>query len=478
MVIGSDSLFIGKSKAGSEVRVPLNTLVLHGLIGGSTGTGKTRSIQVLAEQLIEDGISVLLADLKGDIGGFVEPNIDPNSKKRAAELKIDFIPKSFSTNFFSVNGSFIPFRLQLSQIDPILLSRILKLNDTQESNLRLCFAYASEKNLPLRDLIDLKNLLVMVSKDSTVAGASNSSIEVILRQLNISISEGMNELFGLPAIDLEDILKNKINVLNLSNYRSRSDMPAILMGFILYRLFHELPDVGSLPKPKIVLFIDEAHYLFSESNSSLVNLFVTILKQIRSKGVGVFFSTQNPEDIPQKILEQLGCKIQFALRAFTSKELSAIDGIAKAFPPTKMKLSDEIRNLEVGSAIVSALDEKGKPQEPLKTLVLPPRSSMGVPAEQKIIKTLDQTLLSKYSQITALERYEYSPTLQVKFAKPGSGSGVRGPWGGDDDVNYVRRETFRVNKQWNQMKLIGIFIIIIVIVLIIIALLIFAFLVK
>ena len=473
-----DSLLIGKSLDGKEVCIPLNTLVLHGLIGGSTGTGKTRSIQVLAEELNDEKITVLLADLKGDIGGFIEPNLDPSSKKRANDLKLNFKSNSFSTDFFSVNGSFIPLRLELEQIDPVLLSRILKLNDTQESNLRLAYSYAKEKNLPLRDFIDLKNLLVMISKDSTAAGASSSSIDVILMQITISISEGMNELFGEPSISSQDILNGKINVLNLSNYRSRSDMPAILMGFILYRLFQEFPDVGSLPKPKIVLFIDEAHYLFSGSNSSLINLFASILKQIRSKGIGVFFSTQNPQDIPQKILEQLGCKIQFALRAFTSKDLDAINGIAKAFPPTKMDLSAQIRNLEVGCAIIAPLDEKGKPLLPVKTQILPPRSSMGVPDNQKIIKTLDQTLLTKYSQTTALERYEYTPTLQIKFSgKSISGTGIRGPWGGEDDVNYVRRETFRVNKQWNRMKLIGVFIIVII-VLIIVILLIFAFLFK
>jgi DNA helicase HerA-like ATPase len=455
-----------------ETQLQLNTLTLHGLIGGSTGTGKSKAIQVIAERLNQEGIPVLLADLKGDMGGFIKPGISEIAKKRAKMLGENYSPAPFPTNFFSVSGKFIPFRIRLDEIDPILVGRVLRLNTTQESNLRLVFIYAREKGLPLRDLVDLKGILSNLSKGKHAPpGTSKTSINVILRQLSIAIGEGMNELFGEPSLELPDLLTPKINILNLGNWRKRSDFPAILMSFMLYRLFHELEDVGSVEKPKIVLFIDEAHYLFQKSSSNLQELFVTVLKQIRSKGVSVFLSSQNPEDIPEKVLEQLGCKIQFALRAFTEEELRDIRGIAKTFPPTKKyNLAQEIMGLKIAEAIVSPLGAKGRPIAPAKTAIYAPMSSMDVIPVSEISKSLDKDLLEKYSQVGELERYDFTEPLEnIRLGSRSSSYKEKA-----EAIRLSRKERRDAKKHWNRMKMIGAFVLAFLVLVIMALLVIFA----
>jgi hypothetical protein len=476
----SDNIFLGKALdkdriTAQDVVIPLRTLTLHGMIGGSTGTGKSRAIQLISEQLVEQGIPVLLADLKGDMSGFVRPGSGDKVKERAKAMKLPYSPKSFPTNFFSVSGSFVPLRIRLDEIDPSLLARVLGLNETQESNMKIAMLYAQAKELPVRDLVDLQNLLSHLSQNlENAPGISKSSIGVILRAIGIAVGDGMNELFGEPSISIQDLIVPKVNLINLSNWRKKSEMPSIMMGFILYRLFHELPDIGHVDKPKIVLFIDEAHYLFQDANPSLVNLFVTILKQIRSKGVSVFFCSQNPEDIPEKILEQLGCKIQFALRAFTKEEIADIRGIADAFPPTKMKIAEALQELKIGEAIASPLDEDGKPMSPVKVMVAPPRSFMDVVPDEEIEKTLDVLLMEKYCAIAQIERYDLSEPLKIKFVER------RSSWDAaqKEEAKYARKETYRVNRQWNVLKWIGIFIILAMVLGIIIFLLFIIFVLK
>jgi len=465
------SIRIGIGEDGSPVALPLRTLTLHGLIGGSTGTGKTRAIQVLAEKLVDESVPVLLADLKGDISGFIMPNDSPDSAERAKGMGLEFSPKSFSMFSFSVSDRFAPLRLDLDSIDPALFARILRLNATQESNLRVAFLYAKEKGLPVRDLTDLQEVLVYLAKNpDAVAGASASSIDVILRQVSIAIGEGMGGLFGEPCLRVEDLLSPRVNAINLSDWRKSSELPSILMAFILFRLFHELPDVGSLPKPKLVLFIDEAHYLFQGANPSLVELFTTILKQIRSKGVAVFLSSQNPEDIPEKVLEQLGCKIEFALRAFTAQEMEDVSGIARSFPPTKKyDLAKEILALRIGEAVVSPLGEDGRPLEPVKTMVEPPRSSMGVFSDEEIMRAQDCVLLGYYAQKAELERYD----LSVPFE--GFRIRRRDEWGAAraEAHRYEIKQARAVSRNWSRWKMVGLFLLaalaLIVIIILIIA---------
>lgn len=400
---------------GAEIRLPVKTLVLHGLVGGSTGTGKSRAVQLIAEQLEENGVPVFLADLKGDVSGFAFPNMSNAAAQRAKDMGIAFKPAAVETKYWSISDRFIRFRVRLSDIDPVLIARILRLNTTQESNLKMAFIYARQKELPLVDLVDLQNILAYLTKNpDAVAGGSTSSFGVVLRQVQIAVSEGLNEIFGEPAVDLQDILSGGVNVLNLSDWRKRSDLPSILMAFVINKLFNELPDVGGVEKPKLIIFIDEAHYLFQDANPSLINLFITILKQIRSKGIGVFLSSQNPEDIPEKILEQLGCKMEFALRAFTGDELKDIEGIAKAFPPSKSyDLEKELPMLGVGVAFFSPLSEKGVPMGPVKLMIYPPASEMDVMEDKQMKKKgMPAALVNKYNQSIEPERADLSTPLQ------------------------------------------------------------------
>jgi DNA helicase HerA-like ATPase len=456
-----------------DVYLPLNTMTMHGMIGGATGTGKSRAIQVLAEELMDKEIPVILADIKGDMSGFVRPSPNPKTVARAKKMGIEYSPKSFPTNFFSVSGDFIPFRISLEEVDPALLARVLHLNSTQEANMKIALIYARKKDLKIRNLVDLQEVLEYILENpEKVRGASKTSIRVVLRQISIAISDGINEMFGEPSISIEDLLKSRIHILNLSNWRKRIEMPSILMGFILAKLFNELPDIGHVEKPKVVLFIDEAHYLFQGANPSLVKLFVTILKQIRSKGVAVFYSSQNPEDIPEKILEQLGCKVMFALRAFTKEELEDIKGIANAFPPTKMKLAQVIRDLGVGEAIVSPLDEKGKPQDPLKTFISPPRSYMKVVPADEVKGTLDESLMEKYKVDLDLERIDLSEPLKLRYIKPSSSKARK------EARKYELKQQRMVRAQWKKLKMIGIFVLVVLFLIIIILLLLAAFVWK
>src|SRR3989338_500361 len=472
----TENIFIGKGLEKEkiidiEVNLPLKTLNLHGMVGGSTGTGKSRAIQVIVEKLAEQGIPVLLGDLKGDISGFAFPNNSEKALERAKKMKLSYTPEGFETNYWSVSQRFVPFRLRLSDIDPVLISRILKLNSTQESNLRISYLYAKAKDIALTDLIDLKNLLEFIEKTpGEIEGAHASSINIILRQVKIAIGEGMNEFFGEPAVQIEDLMQG-INVINLSDWRRRSDILAILMSFVIYRLFNELPDVGDVSKPKLIVFIDEAHYLFQDANPNLVNLIITILKQIRSKGVGVFFSSQNPEDIPEKILEQLGCKIEFALRAFTKNELADIRGIANAFPPSEeYDLEKEIPMLGNGIAFVSALDETGRPFNPVKTMIAPPRSFMDVASDEQVKSKINQTLLSKYYEKTEWRRTEFvgGPAIRKLPLER------RTYWDEStrQNIAHDKKVTRQVNQSWNRLKWVAIFLLFILLVVIIIVLLI------
>jgi DNA helicase HerA-like ATPase len=466
----SPSIIIGRRMEGERpsaepVSLPLRTLVMHGMIGGSTGTGKSRAIQLISEKLVEHGVPVILADLKGDISGFIRRNDSKKASERAASMGISFSPSVYPTDFFSISGRFIPFRIRLDSVDPTLLSRILKLNPTQESNLKMAMLYAKGKGLPVRDLADLQTILAYLSKNpGSAAGASPGSINVILRQVGIAMGEGMGSLFGEPQTEIADMLSPKVHILNLSDWRRSSELPSILMGFILYRLFQELDDVGAVDKPRAAIFIDEAHYLFQNANPSLVSLFTTILKQIRSKGVAVFFSTQNPEDLPEKVLEQLGCKIEFALRAFTKEELEDISGIAKSFPPTRMNLAKEIVALQIGEALVSPLDEGGRPLAPMKTMFAPPSSFMDVVPDDMIQKSLDPALMGKYRAKAEPERYELDSGLP-RFRVPGDNWHAINA----EAARYERKEAKMAGKSWSRLKWAGVFVLLALLLLVILA---------
>src|SRR3989338_8299382 len=383
-----------------SVILPLSSLNKHGLIAGSTGTGKSRALQLMAEVLASQGVSVFLSDVKGDVSGFAAPNDAEKVRERSEQLKIDFSPKTFSTNYWSLSNRFIPLRLNLSDVSPVLISKLLQLNPTQESHLSMIFIFAKEKQIIINDFSDLLEVSEFLKENPRESsGISPQSIDVILRKISVLLNEGIDSLFGEPARETADLLRPAtINVLNLSDVRKHADMLSIVMSFVLYKLFNELHDIGDTQKPKAVFFIDEAHYLFENANPSLVQLLVTILRQIRSKGIGVVFVTQNPNDIDDKILGLLGTKIQFAMRVFAADDVKDLKAIAGAFPKSDFyALSDELKTLAVGTGFVSALNPKGELLSPVKTVFFPPQSFMDVLPDETLLSATDTALVSKYS---------------------------------------------------------------------------------
>ena len=392
---------MGKPMNSMEVRLPLSSMNKHGLIAGSTGTGKSRALQLIAESLAEQGVSVFLSDVKGDVSGFFKPGSKARAASRAADLGVAFAPKRYRTNLWSLSSCFSPMRLCISDLSPVLVARLLSLNSTQESHLSMLFIFAKEKGLRHDDFSDIMGIAQYLKDNPREAsGISSQSMDVIIRKIAVMVDGGIDDLFGQPSIGLSDIMEpGAVNVLNLSDVRSRPELLGITLTFLLYKMFSELPDIGDTAKPKMVIFIDEAHYLFEGANPSLIELVVTMLRQIRSKGVGVFFVTQNAEDLGEKVLSLLGCKIQFAMRAFTEGEQKDLRAMAQGYPKSAFyDLQEEVKSLPVGTAFVSVLDMKGGLLPPVKTSFFPPKSFMDVPSDAEFSAAANKKLRAKYLQ--------------------------------------------------------------------------------
>lgn len=371
------------------VELPPRYLTRHGLIAGSTGSGKSRTMQVIAEQLADNGTYVFVSDVKGDASGFcVEGN--QHERNELAPYK----PHGIETNYWSLSDRFIPLRFSLDSVGSVLLSRLLSLNPTQESHLSLAFAYARKKEMQLRNFDDLLDVLdEMVEKKQR--GISQSSVNVIERKILAMQESGIDALFGKPSITLGDL--TGMNVLNLSDSR-KNMLVSIAPAFLLQLLFEKLPEVGDVDRPKYAIFFDEAHYLFKDSNKSLQDLMVTILKQIRSKGVSIFFVTQDVTDLPDDILSQLSTKIIFSQKVFTQKGNKRLKALAASFPKSKIDVMDEMKRLSPGVAVVSTLNEKGNQTEPKKVRMFAPATTMEVVDDETLLEASDPKLVEKYSR--------------------------------------------------------------------------------
>jgi hypothetical protein len=365
-------------------------LTRHGVIAGSTGTGKSRAMQILAEQLADAGVNVFVSDVKGDASGFCV-----QGKENERNELAPFEPHVLKANYWSISPSLSRLRFSLKDVGPVLLSRLLELNSTQESHLALAFSYARKQSRELNTTEDLLEILEdMVEKEAR--GISKSSVNVIERKLLFLQESGLDEMFGIPSIGLRDM--GGLNVLNLSESR-RNMLASIAPAFLLQKLFNELPEVGDVEKPEYAIFFDEAHYLFKDANKSLRDLIVTILKQIRSKGVSVFFVTQDVADLPDDVLSQLSTKIIFAQRIATAKGETALRALSKSFPKTdEIDLMEEFKALAPGVAIVTTLDEKGKQTKPDKVRMFAPATTMEVVDFKKLREEIDPVLLKKYAE--------------------------------------------------------------------------------
>src|SRR4051794_36178386 len=373
-----------------HIRIPLSMLNRHGLVAGATGTGKTKTLQLLAEQLSTAGVPVFAGDMKGDVSGLAAPG-DPESPagKRDAELGIDFKPEAYPVEFLSLGGigPGVPVRATVSDFGPQLLSKVLGANETQEQSLSLVFRFADEHGLPLLDLSDLRSLLQYLDSDKGKAeleglgGVSKQTIGVILRSLVQLEDGGGNEFFGEPQLVIADLIRTAedgrgvISCLELPAVQDKPALISTVLMWLLAELFEELPEVGDLPKPKLVFFFDEAHLLFADATKAFLASVATSVRMIRSKGVGVYFVTQTPKDIPADVLGQLGNRVQHALRAFTPDDAKALKATVSTFPKSDFyDLEELLPALGIGEAAVTILSETGVPTPVVHSKLPGPRS--------------------------------------------------------------------------------------------------------
>ena len=384
------------------VGIPLGMLNRHGLIAGATGTGKTKTLQVMAEQLSAAGVPVFLADVKGDVSGIAAPG-ESNSRidQRANDIGFDWVASGFPVEFLSLTGRLgAQLRATVSSFGPLLLAKVLGLNDTQTSVLTLVFKYCDDKGLPLLDFADLRTVLQYLSDAGSdelkdYGGMSKQTVGVLLREM-VSLEQlGASEFFGEPEFDLDDLLrttpdgKGVISALELSDVQDRPEAFSTFMMWMLARLYATLPEAGDLDKPRLVFFFDEAHLLFKDSSKEFRAQVEQVVRLIRSKGVGIFFVTQSPRDVPADILGQLGNRVQHALRAFTPDDEKALRSAARTFPKTNFyDVQATLTTLGTGEALVTVLRANGTPTPPFATRILPPASRMGPLTEQEMMARL------------------------------------------------------------------------------------------
>ncbi len=386
----NQSVFLGKS--GEPQSLALKYANRHGLISGATGTGKTVTLQIMAEGFSKAGVPVFAADVKGDLAGLSQPvEMKDFLSKRAKTVGLDpYTPAGFPVCLWDLNGKQgHPIRATVSEMGPLLLARLLDLNETQEGVLTLAFRLADDEGLLLLDLKDLRALLVTVAERAKELSAeyghvSRASVGAIQRRLLALEEQGAEEFFGEPALELDDFLRideNGAGIVNILAADKLMQTPKLYATFLLWllsELFEELPEIGDPDKPRLVFFFDEAHLLFDDAPDALIDKVEQVVRLIRSKGVGVFFVTQNPLDVPDSVSNQLGNRVQHALRAFTPREQRVIRAAAETFRPNPaFKTLDVITELGIGEALVSTLEKKGVPGVVERTLIRPPASRMG-----------------------------------------------------------------------------------------------------
>lgn len=405
--------------ANTFINLPLKTFNRHGLIAGATGTGKTKTIQVLSEQLSAKGIPVLMMDIKGDFSGIAEPGTTNDFiKNRHAQMNLPFEPSGFPVELFTLsqqNG--VRLRATIAEFGPILLSRILELNDTQAGIIALLFKFATNQQLELIDLKDFKKLLQYLTNEgkAEIEGEygriSPASTNAILRKVIELEQQGADAFFGQPSFDIHDLMRyddqgrGYVNILRLTDIQDKPKLFSTFMLNLLTQVYNKMPEQGDSGQPELVIFIDEAHLIFNEASKTLLSQIETIVKLIRSKGIGIYFITQNPTDIPNGVLAQLGLKIQHALRAFTEKDRKAIKAASENFPSTAYYTTNEIiTQLGTGEALVTALNEKGIPTPLVVCTMRAPMSRMDVLTEREITDIVNQSkLVQRYNQTLNVE---------------------------------------------------------------------------
>lgn len=409
ITLGS-AMLNGETMTNAYVNVPLKTMNRHGLIAGATGTGKTKTLQVLAENLSEKGVPVLLMDIKGDLSGLAKPSPGhPKIDERHAKIGLPFNPKAFPVEILTLSEQDgVRLRATISEFGPVLISRILDVTETQAGIISVIFKYCDDNKLPLLDIKDFKKILQYATNEGkqefeeSYGRISTSSTGAILRKLVELEQQGGDIFFGETSFDTQDLLRvddngrGYINIIRLTDIQDKPKLFSTFMLSLLAEIYSTFPEQGDSGRPELIMFIDEAHLIFNEASDALLNQIESIVKLIRSKGVGLYFVTQNPTDVPEAVLGQLGLKVQHALRAFTAKDRKAIKLTAENYPDTEYYDTAEVlTSLGIGEALVSALDEKGKPTPLAATMMRAPMSRMDILTEAELGSLLAQSDLAK-----------------------------------------------------------------------------------
>jgi len=399
---------------GTSVRVPLKMFNRHGLIAGATGTGKTKTLQVIAEQLSQNGIPSLLMDVKGDLSGIAaKGESNPKIAERHAKLGLSYYPSGNPVEFLSISAEKgVRIRATVSEFGPVLFSKILGLNETQSGMISLIFKYCDDNQLPLLDLKDMKKVLQYLGDEGKAdltkeyGNLSSASVGTIMRKIIELEQQGAEIFFGEPSFDVEDLChidrngKGMISILRLTDIQDKPKLFSTVILQLLAEIYATFPEEGDLDKPKFCLFIDEAHLVFNEASASLLEQIEAIIKLVRSKGIGIFFITQNPGDIPESVLSQLGMKVQHGLRAFTAKDRKTINTAAENYPETKYyDTAQLLTELGIGECFFTTLNENGIPTPLVHTYLRSPQSRMDILSDSEIDQIANSSdLISKYNR--------------------------------------------------------------------------------
>lgn len=424
------AMYEGKAIANLFVNIPLKNLNRHGLIAGATGTGKTKTLQALTENLSKEGVPTLLMDLKGDLSGIAAIGEEKSFiKERHAQMNLPYTPEAFPVELLTISKQDgVRMRATVSEFGSVLLSRILDLSDVQEGVLAVVFKYCDDHQYPLLDLKDLKKVLQYATEEgksefeSEYGRVAASSTSAILRKIVELENQGAELFFGERSFETEDLLhtdekgRGVVNIIRLTDIQDRPKMFSTFMLCLLAEIYNTFPEIGDQEKPKLVIFIDEAHLIFNQASKALLNQLENIVKLIRSKGVGLIFCTQTPTDVPDAVLSQLGLKIQHALRAFTAKDRQAIKLTAQNYPETSFyNVPEYLTSLGTGEAFVTALDSKGRPTPLVATMMRAPMSRMDILTDTEIKALLDKsTLKTKYNEV--IDRESAYEILNAKIA--------------------------------------------------------------
>jgi DNA helicase HerA-like ATPase len=439
----------------AQIRIPLAMLNRHGLVAGATGTGKTKTLQVLAEQISAHGVPVFAADIKGDLSGIATAGVaDDKLLARTTSIGQDWQPLASPTEYFALGGvgTGLPVRATVESFGPTLLAKVLGLNATQESSLGLVFHYARTASLPLVDLADLRAVLTHLTSDAGKAelkglgGLSSATVGVILRELIGFADEGADDFFGLPAIEVSDFLRTAADgrgIVSLLEVPGVQDKPALFSTFLMHllrRLFDELPEVGDSDKPKLVFFFDEAHLLFADASDDFLETITQTVRLIRSKGVGIFFVTQTPKDVPGDVLAQLGSRVQHQLRAHTPDAAKALRATVSTYPTTTYDLEEVLTSLGIGEAIVTVMSDKGAPTPVAWTRLRAPQGSMQpTPAAEIASSVAGSPLATKYGAAA-------DPRSAAEILAESEAAASAASQQAADDAR-VRKEAERIEKQ-------------------------------